>query len=981
MSKIFEKLKIVLRRHGIVFLLYFLLTLVFSSFLLPVFFTHIPGQPGDTIDSLHKIAAPMIGLKNAYIQGVDAFLEHLWDIKFSIVDLRFYSSLPTLFLSDIATYNVVWMFSFFFAALFTYVLVLHLSKSRLVAFLSGVLFSFAPFHFAYANGFSGAIHVEIIPLYLFALILFLEKFSWRRFAFVVLCFGSMLITEHHFGYFGLLFSVPVVAYYLHRRYSHKRVSKDEIKKYAWSTGMLFVAAVAFALPYLEVAFSGNNYLRVDIDELIANSLDLFHFITPSLHHMFWGDFFAENIWVRLEEAAVVEKHKHFSEVSGYVTFVGLFFSGAALFLRKKIKSYSDVAFWALLVCSIFIISMGPFLSILGPIVPVIPLPAILLYEYLPFMDNIRTIGRIFPFGMISFVIVFAFGLSYFIKKFDRKWHFAFISVVGLILIVELVQLPPVIAIEVPGIVQHIEDDDGEFTVLNLNGSYCYLCQNNFKYYNSLHGKDILGGMWFGRQGPAERFTVEKTTPFIKEILYNVSLGEDLSAGVFRHNYDVIALHMLEEEGVGYLLYDTRFFLPEDTKEKNNDPVPRPSTFRKMHSTLISFDGIELYKSEKGMVSYRVERPTSPKDYMLLRQPKTELNHFVRNNGTGEEYIPFEDGNTLQLENYTEDDVYVKMQLSATNDAPVHITYADRTFELDVTQARRWYGFVLPKTENEIEMLDFGIGDEVEVRAHSIYYEATSNTIDLLDEKLTKDAVSVVSYDDSAISGFMEKELGFNFPETQEAILYGVLDWDAIARNRDVYASDYFRAQLYNELKAQNINPIVFEKFNQAFTDAYSNFVQIDIGLMNIKEDVGQFVVYQLNNLEDVYPQERLEAPLIYFLYGVGGLQINPEGLEQQPIYSYRNVESEFVFGSFDEVVTETNLSFELYPSQLDFSLDDYQIEVIDKDGERVRSIPFSRKVSIGVLGSDFQFSIKDSEGNLLEIKEGQSIALYNLDFK
>lgn len=982
MKKIFKKLGVVFRRHGVVIFLHFFLTLVFSSFLFPVFFTHIPGQPGDAIDSLHKIGAPVEYILSQFDLSLSEGFYALWNYKFSFLDLRFYSGVLTLFFDDVVAYNISWMLSFFFAAIFAYALVYYLLRHRYIAFLGGFLFSFAPVHFAYGNGFAGALHLEVIPLFLLLLLLFLNKFSWPRFVFLVLGFGLMIFTEHHFGYFGFLFAIPVLIFFLNHRKSVDDLGASELKRYVYSVISSLFFVIVFAFSFLEIVFSEENYLRVMVDEMYANSLDFFHFFTPSLHHAFWGDFFSENIWSRLEDVAFVERKRHFSEVSGFVTFSGIFFFIVAWTKRLSFeKETKTVLFWAALAISFFLVSMGPILSVLGPVVPAVPLPAVLLYEYLPFMDNIRTIGRVFPFGLIAFTISVSFGLLFFYRKISKKFHLLFSLIVFGIILIELVQFPPVVSIEVPGIVPELQSEESEEVVLNINSAYCYLCQNNFIYYGHIHKRQTLGGMWFGRQGPAEKFTVEKTTPFIKEILYNVSLGEDLNAGVFKHNYNAIATHMLEEENVKYLLYDTRFFLPESVQEKNNDPVPRPSTLRKMHNTLTSFDGVELYKSERGMVSYRVEAPNKSKDYILLRQPKSELNHFVKNTATGEEYIPFENGNVLQLENYTEDNVYVRMQLSTTIDGPVHITYAGQTYELDVTQTRRWYGLVLPKTENEIEILDFGIGDEIEVRAHSIYYEAANAMIGSLDEQVVDGAVSVISYDDSVVSGFIEKDLTSHFGETQEAILHGVLDWDAIARNRGVYAPDYFRTQLYIDLKDQNIRRVVFEKFNQVFTQAYSNFVQIDLGLLSIKEDTGQFVVYQLNNFENSNLKERLQVPLIYFLGGVDALQINPDGLEQQPIYSYRNVEPEFMLGSFEEVTTETNLSFELYPSQFDFSLDDYQIEVIDKNGERVRSIPFSRKVSIDILGGVFEFAIKDSEGELLELKKGQSIALYNVDFR
>ena len=73
------------------------------------------------------------------------------------------------------TYNIQILMNFFLSALFLYLLVFFLTKSRLAALFSGVVFSFSPQHFVRVWQHLGLTYFEWIPLIILAAILLKES--------------------------------------------------------------------------------------------------------------------------------------------------------------------------------------------------------------------------------------------------------------------------------------------------------------------------------------------------------------------------------------------------------------------------------------------------------------------------------------------------------------------------------------------------------------------------------------------------------------------------------------------------------------------------------------------------------------------------------------------------------------------------------------------------------------------------------------
>ena len=148
----------------------------------------------------HFFADDFDGLQNAW---------NIWWVNFSVTKLHalpwftdfiFYPSgtsllghtlnpfngfiaIPLLkFLTIIQVYNLIVIFSFVAAGIFTFYYAFYLSKSYFGSLLAGAIFTFSSFHFSHAEGHMQLVSVEWLPLFFYSWHLFLKKLS-LRFAF------------------------------------------------------------------------------------------------------------------------------------------------------------------------------------------------------------------------------------------------------------------------------------------------------------------------------------------------------------------------------------------------------------------------------------------------------------------------------------------------------------------------------------------------------------------------------------------------------------------------------------------------------------------------------------------------------------------------------------------------------------------------------------------------------------------------------
>ncbi len=132
------------------------------------------------------------------------------------------------------------------------------------------------------------------------------------------------------------------------------------------------------------------------------SADLLSFFIPSVLHPVFGNI-------------TTEIYNNFSgNTSENTMFIGYTVILLSLLAVYRLKGNKYVKFWLIAALSFSIISLGPLLHVNGKTSftefnTTVPLPYLVLYYLIPFLDNCRTTGRFF-------CNCFAF-----IRSFDGLW--------------------------------------------------------------------------------------------------------------------------------------------------------------------------------------------------------------------------------------------------------------------------------------------------------------------------------------------------------------------------------------------------------------------------------------------------------------------------------------------------------------------------------------------------------------------------------
>ena len=387
-----------------------------------------PPAPGDNFEYLYKVwwfKHALFDLHVSPLFNADMFYPFGYNVALSETTIsNTIPALPlTLFLGEVAAYNLTILISFVLSGFGMYLLVLHLTGSRMAGLLSGVVFAFCP----YRTTHLGAGHLPLMGTqWLPLLFLYLDRIivrDRRSDVFVGALFYSLgALSAWYYAYMfalaGLLYVLlrgrPWRQYLFQRRFAVRVVT-------FMAVCLLLVGPLV--LPVTQLWKEGNRpqSLRY-LDQFSASPLD---FVYPNVMQPLWGT------WLL---------NQYPQNINENVLFLGLVPVVLAIFAWRSQHSRVPVAFaWLSLIFAlmalgttlhwgtapvyvavpawlerVFTAGMG-FLTGRLALYPIssyslraagaiyLPLPTLLLYLYLPFFSAMRVWAR---FGLVTI-----FGVS------------------------------------------------------------------------------------------------------------------------------------------------------------------------------------------------------------------------------------------------------------------------------------------------------------------------------------------------------------------------------------------------------------------------------------------------------------------------------------------------------------------------------------------------------------------------------------------
>lgn len=436
-------------------------------------------------------------------------------------------SLPLqLFFNEIVTYNIMYLFSFIASGFGMYLLVKYLTKNSRAAFISGIIFAFAPFRFAQGMGHLYIVSIEWYPFYLLFLIKMLREGNVKNAIFSGFFLSLATLSDYHHLLFLSMFSLLFLIYQIIT--DRKSILN---KKFTFNfivvLFVFFLITAPFLIPMVKQLISNPNLGR-PLDPTIITSADLFAFFIPANFHPIFGQYVS---W------AYDRFTRNIQEDTVFLGYTTLALSIYALFKVDKKKT----RFWLISTIVFFILALGPVLHIFGRFMfPSsislgsfadsiglktsqlghdllnkfigIPLPYLLLHLFVPFFTLLREPGRFIILITLSLAVLAGYGTSKLLEKNDKKKNTIFL-IISLIILFEFLALPiQLFEFNVPEFYKRLSQDKQDYAILEVPIEYCDGC---FMGYQTVHNKKIVNGA-FTRKSPNTTSFIDMT-PLIQAL--------------------------------------------------------------------------------------------------------------------------------------------------------------------------------------------------------------------------------------------------------------------------------------------------------------------------------------------------------------------------------------------------------------------------------------------------------------------------------
>ncbi len=320
-------------------------------------------------------------------------------------------------------YNVIVLFSFTAAGFGGYLLGLKALRQvgirpgpglRWGAFLSGLIFTFSPFHFAHLLGHMQVFSLEFIPFFALYLLRTLDsappgqgakpnnervKSRWRNALLATLFLILAALCDWYFAlYLGFFALVALLWLLMQRRLSWRDLM---------TTAIIFGLALLATAPLLSPMVSESlhyDFMKPPPGQIVQLSGDVFGFFIPSGMHSLWGDWAAQ---LRTPlNASPAENTIYLGVVALMLAIIGIW------------RWRGHLGLWILTAILFGIFALGPVLHFYGSVTN-IPLPYVWILK-LPFVSIARTVARYDLLVMLAVGVLAGAGLAALMDALSRR---------------------------------------------------------------------------------------------------------------------------------------------------------------------------------------------------------------------------------------------------------------------------------------------------------------------------------------------------------------------------------------------------------------------------------------------------------------------------------------------------------------------------------------------------------------------------------
>lgn len=487
-----------------VLLIFLFLTILYTYPLVFNMHTSFFGDPRWTFDS--KAGIYSIWLTNySWLNKIPFTFNPLIAFPFGVDltgrpsqwGLRIPLLLFSLWKDEIFSFNLFILSSFILSALIVYHLVSHITGSKTGGFISGLIYSFSPYHTLKSFSHLGLAAIQWIPLYILCLIILEEKRTYRMALWCGIALSIIVLSSYYYGYMAV---VITIIFFLIKLLFKKGLGGN----FYFIT---FGVAVILIMPFMynefrSTLFSSNSnigYVRPYYD-LFKYSARISDYFRPSEYHPIFGKI---DFWFIKPYTSA---SRHWAERTLYL---GIIPSILAIFgVIKGRKSGGNTRFvsFFLLLCALvgFLFSLPPEIRI-GKVY--FYLPNYFAYKILPMFRCPARFGVIVILGVAILAGIGIKGLLDMVSS-PKKISTFVIGITSIILF-EFTVIPPfrnVDLTEIPEVYRLMSSMDNgkvivEYPFLDVSES---VHNDRYLFYQRIHGKRLINGAPIGSLGDAFR---------------------------------------------------------------------------------------------------------------------------------------------------------------------------------------------------------------------------------------------------------------------------------------------------------------------------------------------------------------------------------------------------------------------------------------------------------------------------------------------
>ncbi len=492
--------------------------------------------------------------------------------------VKFLFSTLLLFVSPVASLNILMLVSFVLTGLFCYVLCFWLTKDRNASLVGGLIFNFSPFHLNKAMEFGFFFLGNWFILFILAILLLREHLALRRVFFAIAALWLLFSFNVYYAFFCLIFIIALFLYNLFYEWKIKihllRALRTKEIRERLKQGVLFFIAIllvflgavlmnfSLVIKFFKILFSisetGTNpvsiYMR-SFEYLSSQSARPLSYLLPASTHPVFGDFTKKMFGTLFYGRGSIEQTLYVGIAPLFLSF----FSVRIWMKRDDIacnilnglskRDYYYIGLFLFSGCVAFFCSMPPLVDF---VFFKVNFPSFYFYKILPMF---RAYARLGIVVMMCVSVLAAYGLKIIFLKLKERSALKMMIFLFAIFVIcfEFTNMPPLRVADlskIPQVYAWLSQQKGDFIVAEYPMALASAgeAQDNYDYlfYQTYHQKRLVNGAMYGT--PA--FEIKKkilrvddeNTPGILRTLgtkYIIFHEQLYKKGEYRYAVDVI----------------------------------------------------------------------------------------------------------------------------------------------------------------------------------------------------------------------------------------------------------------------------------------------------------------------------------------------------------------------------------------------------------------------------------------------------------